>query len=118
MSYRSLRKRQDKCRDIDTLKMILEDALVELKEDEDIILEYRKIEKELGIDLITLFKALKNGIYHNQYVGVSSEPWSFQVDIKNKLFKYHIQDMGASWDLICYFKDYGKTWALTKEELL
>ena len=31
----------------------------ELKEHE----QYKKIEEELGIDLITLFKALKNGVY-------------------------------------------------------
>lgn len=34
MSYKNLRKRQNECRDIDTLKMVLEDALVELKENE------------------------------------------------------------------------------------
>ena len=80
--------------------------------------KYENIEEELGIDLITLFKALKNGIYHNQYCGISSEPWRFELDLQNKRFCYHIRDMNASWDLICNFKDYGKTWALTKGELI
>lgn len=79
------------------------------------------IEEELGIDLITLFKALKNGF------------WSID---KNK----HIYKMKptkgnggamsyyASLDYIItedtyydeeYFllKDYGKTWALTRKEI-
>lgn len=62
------------------------------------------IEEELGIDLITFFKALKNGIYGR--VGDKIE---------------HILAPNFSF---CYRKmyiykltDYGKTWALTKEEL-
>ena len=76
------------------------------------------IEDELGIDLTTLIKAMKDGIFHNQLVGISDEAWRCQVDLKNKRFYYHIEDMGGSWYIYCYFKDYGKTWALTKEELL
>ena len=91
-----------------------EEALDKLGQLED-------IEEELGIDLITLFKALKNGF------------WSID---KNK----HIYKMKptkgnggamsyyASLDYIItedtyydeeYFllKDYGKTWALTRKEL-
>lgn len=78
------------------------------------------IEEELGIDLITLFKALKNGF------------WS--IDKKNHIYKMKptegnggAMSFYASYDCIIkenaydeqYFllKDYGKTWALTKEEL-
>lgn len=83
------------------------------------------IEEELGIDLITLFKVLKGNIYSlhpetgkiclivlpicyycgNQWViGCRSMEWN---DKENSC---------DSWD--CLPKDYGKTWALTKEELL
>ena len=37
-----------------------------IKKDLDQLEEYRKIEEELGIDFITLFKALKDGIYINE----------------------------------------------------
>ena len=35
MSYKTLRKRQNECKDIDTLNTILEDALMELKQAEN-----------------------------------------------------------------------------------
>ena len=76
------------------------------------------IEEELGIDLITLFKALKKGVYvkFDSYFGNIGE-----LDIKivkdnatgicyrNK--KWYLQEEET------LVKDYGKTWALTKEEL-
>lgn len=76
------------------------------------------IEEEIGIDLITLFKALKKGVYvkFDSYFGNIGE-----LDIKivkdnatgicyrNK--KWYIQEEDT------LIKDYGKTWALTKEEL-
>ena len=62
-------------------------------------------EDELGVDLLTLFKALKNGIYGK---------------VGNKI--EHILAPHLSWYnreiYIFKIKDYGKTWALTKEELL
>lgn len=72
-----------------------------LKENE----QYKEIEEELGIDLVTLFKALKNGIYG-------------KIGNKNE----HILAPHLSWHYreiyIFKIKDYGKTWALTKEKLL
>lgn len=82
--------------------------------------QYEDIEEELGIDLITLFKALKNGF------------WS--IDEKKHIYKMKptkgnggAMSFYASYDCIIienaydeqYFllKDYGKTWALTKKEL-
>lgn len=77
------------------------------------------IEDELGIDLITLFKALKNGFYGKQ-------PWS---DGKIKHYTSKTHDFGFDAKrLLTYstgyeiddeygIKDYGKTWALTKGEL-
>ena len=74
------------------------------------LIQYKTIEKELGIDLITLFKALKNGFYTKtaRYTG-----YGMGVSIEKKcLWREEWQDD------IYYFKDYSKTWALTKEELL
>lgn len=92
------------------------------------------IEEELGIDLITLFKALKNGIWVKIFPklknggsiirvpcmlsiveiggGVDkSFGLEFYVNTKRR---YLVLDTRRDNDL----KDYGKTWALTKEELL
>ena len=66
------------------------------------------IEEEIGIDLITLFKALKNGIYkkgRNNLKGLI-------LYSKMPMFSYYHKTIDA--ELI---EDYGKTWALTKEEL-
>jgi len=83
------------------------------------------IEQELGIDLITLFKALRNGVWTNQEQCYGDEKQGkirfFQVRllleenaigcIHNSMWK------GKEVIRILYFIDYGKTWALTKEEL-
>lgn len=62
--------------------------------------KYKDIEEELGIDLITFFKALKHGIN-----GVP--PQELLLDIENKCFLRPT----ISGDYQVYsFKDYGKTW--------
>lgn len=91
-----------------------------------------KIEKELGIDLITLFKAL-NGIYYTK----NAINWYLDCLKENVIYKaegedIHIQLCGNkdkySATILVYVSqrnayyslkiaDYGKTWALTKEEL-
>lgn len=76
--------------------------------------EYISLEKELGVDLETFLKALNNGFYRyrptarNNVICFIAKP---RVNMKQKCFTYG--SYGKS-----YFKDYGKTWALTKEELL
>jgi len=69
------------------------------------------IEDELGIDLIALFKALKNGVYTRQYekvevccIGLGG------LIIEKETENEPIRDL-------FYYYEYGKTWALTKEEL-
>lgn len=67
------------------------------------------IEEGLGIELLILLKALKQGHIYSAEFGETDidlffpdhDKWSFD-DSKGNLF---------------YVKDYGKTWALTKEEL-
>lgn len=77
------------------------------------------IEEELGIDLITLFKALKKGIFvtYDSDFGMTNKPkikilkdTATGICYRDK--KWYIQENDA------LIKDYGKTWALTKEELL
>ena len=80
------------------------------------------IEDELGIDLITFHKALKNGVYYkviekdsvnfgkiffDRYV-----LWGWNKDTDGSYFAI-MQSVLQMFNL----KDYGKTWALTKEEL-
>ena len=86
---------------------------------------YEDIEEELGIDLITLFKALRNGIWTNQEQCYGDEKQGkirfFQVRLlleENAVGCIH-NSMWKGKEVIrtLYFKDYGKTWALTKEEL-
>ena len=74
------------------------------------------IEEELGIDLVTLFKALNNGVW--------------EIDDYTKKIKQteirgiELYGLCAIWsptipecDYTLKYQDYGKTWALTKEEL-
>lgn len=82
------------------------------------------IEQELGIDLITLFKAVKQG-----YIYIKG-----CLEDKNRICKVSAR-LSQGWNTLCwsipqtkevkmycygnarYFKGYGKTWALTREEL-
>ena len=112
--------------------------------------QYKQIEEELGISLITLFKALKQGSMYikEAYCCDTGEVYTMEpkdflyvdwlipiftdtkdheiedyfVDFANQWcfnFEYDIDGTGYdySWYLV-KLKDYGKAWALTKEELL
>lgn len=75
--------------------------------------QYEDLEEELGIDLITLFKAQTQGFYiinvFNEIEKVRLSEWRFN------LAKKEIQRVKSSKHLS--FTNYGKTWSLTKEEL-
>lgn len=84
------------------------------------------IEDELGIELIILFKALKNGAYfRNPYYkneimkfddlenNISFVARCFDIRMEHFVRLYDYSSGGALFP----FKKYGKTWALTKEEL-
>ena len=93
-----------------------------IEKDLDRLEEYRKIEEELGIDLITLFNIDKQ-------LNTKKEIWFKIEDEIDASYRYdgdyYIIDLKhkAFVKMVCepidyfYFKDYGKTWALTKEEL-
>ena len=74
------------------------------------------IEEELGIDLITLFKALKQGFYvktkdiNEGLISLVKAKDIRSIDIV-------MRNIGFVSTKVVLFEDYGKTWALTREEL-
>ena len=77
------------------------------------LFELENIEDKLGIDLITLFKALKDGIYFKveDNIYFTNE---LDLDFKEKvLFEFNEYNDYEIYEL----NDYGKTWALTRKEL-
>ena len=74
------------------------------------------ITKELGIDLITLSKVLKQKFVFNKEK-IKVDLLTIFLDFEsNKLYIYgYIKNTFE--DVRLYAKDYGKTWALTREEL-
>lgn len=76
--------------------------------------KYEDIEEELGIDLITLIRALKNGVWVKTKNDISKH---LTVALKKR---HHTKEYWLFYRPYShiYLKDYGKTWALTKEELL
>ena len=82
--------------------------------------DYHKIEEELGIDLITLFRALKNGFYvykDNHVVEIKSHKGNCGVMSFYASYDSIIAEDVFEQQYIYLLKDYGKTWALTEKEL-
>ena len=78
----------------------------------ELLREFTNIKNELGIDLLILFKVLRSGIH----IIDDGYPYNDRVDLIYSSgnpcgFK------GKVSDHCVFFKDYGKTWSLTKEEL-
>lgn len=76
--------------------------------------KYENFEEELGITLDTLLKALENGIYTR-----CRAPFAF----RTKIHKVNVTYIGMNRlevekAFTVETKDYGVTWALTKEELI
>lgn len=77
------------------------------------------IEDELGVSLEVLFKALKNGIYRFYEEFEDEPPYirfadvSIGYDEDNNTWVFECSNLDI-YDL----KDYGVTWALTREELI
>jgi hypothetical protein len=75
--------------------------------------KYHELCDELGIDLVILFEALKNGVYVKLWELNTNTPEIYSTRVT---LNYPLLMVANSIGLA--FKDYGKTWALTKEELL
>lgn len=76
------------------------------------LVQLENIEEELGVELTTLFKALRDGVFINEDGSV------YKDYIKS------IEHWPDCWgfitneeDIEVFFEDYGVTWALTIEEL-
>lgn len=110
--YKFLANHNMSCVDVDAYNLMLED-----------LNRYHSIEKELGIDLLTLFKALKDGIWtwndeeHKEHF--FEKPLGLTKFIMENKYDEIETDTYRLVGVDYYeLKDYGKTWALTKEELL
>ena len=93
-----------------------------ISKDLDLFEEYRKIEKELGLDL-KVYHKLMNMLY-------CGEPNILYIKDKDKIVQVGILEIDYCKKKIIFYKDksynedyvygfiqYGKTWALTSEEL-
>ena len=85
---------------------------------------YEDIEEELGIDLITLFKALKDKQVIFKHIYGLKKPKIYLETHKiagllfdGKNYDLWLYDNGYGDEFYVYTKDYGKTWALIKEKL-
>ena len=113
-----------------------------IEKDLDQLEEYRKIGEELGIDLLILFKASSFGFYSKanneitykrigvvivgKYLVETKPVYAVKETTLNSSYYGDVESMkkvddAHYWDWkTCKhweIKDYGKTWALTKEEL-
>ena len=90
-----------------------------IKKDLDLLEEYRKTEKEIGVDFITLVKMLKDDVYINDG-GIVNEIGHIYKEKVKSIEHWPVWGFTAGDDdemkTLCAFKDRGKTWALSKEE--
>ena len=113
----------------DFIRAIEEDYYID--ETNDVM--YRKlkaledIEEELDMSLLTLFKILKRGqiiyktrslYHHNKIILESRKIDGLYYNGSYYILKIHnnFEDDNDNYDVV-YVKDYGVTWAITKEEL-
>ena len=88
----------------------------------DDIKKVEALEKEFGVDLFTLIKALKEGFYYKALIaGCPDQIWFADPDNEECGIEYYSDGRwGITWagvGVACTH-DYGKVWALTKEELV
>lgn len=82
-----------------------------IEKDLDKLFKLEDIEKELGVDLVKLLSAKSIFVVECDEIYESQTPF---VDCVNKqILLAHYTTIAEDYD----FKDYGKTWAFTREEL-
>ena len=87
------------------------------------LVEYKTLEKELGINLITLFSVFKYGLYFikkNEVYEVN--PIDISMDVGEEpsilfLNVWYYDELDEQRTTELYFEDYGKTWSLDRSEL-
>lgn len=79
--------------------------------------KYKDLEEELGIDLITLFKTLKDGIYYKTIRGkvYNISHWCLTLNYTDT-YELWVENHKELDGLLIHLKDYKKTWWL-KEDL-
>lgn len=86
-----------------------------IKKDLDRLEQLEDIEEELEIDLATLFTALEKGVWYKDYKDDDKIKFTDRVEENIKCKEFIVP---AKYTIIgLKFRDYGKTFALTKEEL-
>ena len=77
------------------------------------------IEEEIGIDLTILFNALKNGVYYFDEQGqlIYSNVWLTDNHVSTGVHDKLSYSFKTPYHETLLFEDYGKTWALSEEEL-
>ena len=86
-----------------------------IEKDLDLLEEYRKIEKEIGVDFITLVKMLKDDVYINDG-GIVNEIGHIYKERVKSIEHWPVWGFTAGDNVEYAFRDRGKTWALDKEE--
>ena len=86
-----------------------------ISKDLDLLEEYRKIEKEIGVDFITLVKMLKDDVYINDG-GIVGEIGHIYKEQVKSIEHWPVWGFNVGDGVEYVFKDRGKTWALDKEE--
>ena len=86
-----------------------------IKKDLDLFEKYKKVEKEIGVDFITLIKMLKDDVYINDG-GIVDEIGNIYKDQVKSIEHWPVWGFTAGDNVEYAFKDRGKTWALDKEE--
>ena len=90
-----------------------------ISKDLDQLEEYRKTEKEIGVDFITLVKMLKDDVYINDGGIVNEIGHVYKEQVKSiehwPVWGFNVGDDDEMKSFYA-FKDRGRTWALSKEE--
>ena len=93
---------------------IEKECLKIIKKDLDVLEQYKAIKDELGIDLITLCKTFEEDIY------IKPDNKIIFVKYDKKEFRFYEGNINCNTDdgnFTVSIDNYGKTWALTREEL-
>ena len=94
------------------VQILIKDLLKEF----DRLEQIKYLEKELGIDFITLFKVLKEDKIYFKFFN-EIQCWSpIKIDLRKRNI-FFCRQVGGKYSSRQPLSNYGKTWALTKEEL-
>ena len=74
--------------------------------------KYEDADEKLGVSYIILMIVKKSGFYIK---GMPTKQQALEIDLINEYISY---DIGFGDRELFYFKDYGKTWAVNKEDFV